>query len=210
MTRAPVLPSDERRCKAKCNATGERCRGWAISGGTVCNKHGGSAPQVRAKAKERVARAELLAEAKADPTLADATPAEMLLHAAHSTGRVVLMLQKQGAGHSLDPANLDLLGEWLDRLSKAASVVVSSKADELVIAQQARIAEGQARQIAEVMNRVLNALGLTPEQAARVPDALGSALASLGLIPKPSASARPANSSDRNLAMLTATGGRDA
>ena len=137
-----TMPPPERRCRATSKESGEPCKLWAMRGSTVCRKHGGSAPQVRAKAQERVMLAELVPAAKDDPELADATPAELLLHAAHSTGRVVLMLQKHGAGSSLDPADLDLLGEWLDRLSKAASVVVSSKADELVIAQQARIAEG--------------------------------------------------------------------
>lgn len=173
------------RCTAKSKRTHEQCKKPAMNGGTVCEWHGGRIPAVKRKAAERIAQAELLKAAQDDPTLADATPAELLLHAAHSTGRVVLMLQKQGAGATADPALLASLGEWLDRLSKTASVVVSSKASELVIEQQTRIAEGQARQLSEVMNRTLNALGLTPEQAARVPAALESALQSLGLIPDP-------------------------
>lgn len=199
-----------RQCTATCNESGQRCKLRPIRGGTVCHKHGGSAPQVRAKANARVAEAELLAQAQEDPAMAGATPAELLLHAAHSTGQVVLMLQKNGAGRSADPALLDTLGQWLDRLSRAAQVVVSSKADELVIAQQARVAEGQARQLAVVMNQVLNGLGLTPDQHALVPELLGSALASLGLIPKPSARVQALDSGEASLALPSAIGGRHA
>lgn len=34
------------------------CKAWAIRGGTVCNKHGGAAPQVRAAAQRRLREAE--------------------------------------------------------------------------------------------------------------------------------------------------------
>ena len=40
-------------CKAH-KVNGEPCKAYAIKGGTVCRRHGGSAPQVRAKALERL------------------------------------------------------------------------------------------------------------------------------------------------------------
>ena len=45
---------DDRRCRARSTRSGDRCRKAAILGGTVCATHGGSAPQVRAKANERL------------------------------------------------------------------------------------------------------------------------------------------------------------
>lgn len=45
------------RCKAH-RRNGEQCRSHPIRGAVVCRMHGGSAPQVRAKAQERL---ELLA-----------------------------------------------------------------------------------------------------------------------------------------------------
>jgi hypothetical protein len=40
--------------KVKCSAKGGKCRRAAIRGGTVCPTHGGQAPQVKAKAQERL------------------------------------------------------------------------------------------------------------------------------------------------------------
>jgi hypothetical protein len=51
----PGRPPDHRRCRAKANRTGLRCQRWAIRGGLVCATHGGSAPQVKRKAKQREA-----------------------------------------------------------------------------------------------------------------------------------------------------------
>lgn len=49
------MASRRRKCSAKAKTTGKRCKAWAITGGTVCVKHGGAAPQVKRKAKRRVA-----------------------------------------------------------------------------------------------------------------------------------------------------------
>lgn len=51
----PMLVGDP--MAAKCHATnrqGKRCSQPAIHGGTVCRFHGGAAPQVKAKAMERL------------------------------------------------------------------------------------------------------------------------------------------------------------
>ena len=45
------------RCSAKSKQSGKQCKNWAIRGGTTCRLHGGSAPQVVAKA---AIRAELM------------------------------------------------------------------------------------------------------------------------------------------------------
>ena len=59
MTDAPAGPKDAptqvtRQCTAKSTTTGNRCGKSAIKGGTVCDRHGGSAPQVRRKAALRL------------------------------------------------------------------------------------------------------------------------------------------------------------
>lgn len=62
---------DSRRCRAT-NSKGEPCKKWAIVGGTVCDTHGGSSPQVRAAAMTRIQQFApralvLLEEIAADP-----------------------------------------------------------------------------------------------------------------------------------------------
>ena len=43
-----------RRCVAHKKRNGEQCRNWAIRGGTVCRYHGGSAPNVKRAAAQRL------------------------------------------------------------------------------------------------------------------------------------------------------------
>jgi len=47
---------EKRQCNGTNNA-GQPCRMTPIKGGTVCRVHGGSAPQVKRKAEERIAEA---------------------------------------------------------------------------------------------------------------------------------------------------------
>lgn len=54
----PAL-DNPRRCHATNKQTGERCGNWSIRGGTICKYHGGSAPQVKAKAQQRLEAAAL-------------------------------------------------------------------------------------------------------------------------------------------------------
>ena len=42
------------RCTAKSKQSGQQCKQRPIPGGTVCHYHGGGAPQVRAKAMDRL------------------------------------------------------------------------------------------------------------------------------------------------------------
>lgn len=42
------------QCTATANSTGERCQNAPIKGSNVCRVHGGSAPQVKKKAQERL------------------------------------------------------------------------------------------------------------------------------------------------------------
>jgi hypothetical protein len=53
MARRPAV-----KCSAKSRRTGEPCKKFAIHGGTVCDSHGGRAPQAKRNAAERVAEAQ--------------------------------------------------------------------------------------------------------------------------------------------------------
>lgn len=46
--------SEPVKCAAHSSRTGEPCQKWPIAGATVCRTHGGSAPQVKRKALERL------------------------------------------------------------------------------------------------------------------------------------------------------------
>lgn len=46
--------TQRRQCTAKAKSTGKRCGVAPIEGGTVCAKHGGSAPQVKDAARRRL------------------------------------------------------------------------------------------------------------------------------------------------------------
>lgn len=48
-------PIAVQQCRATSKGTGKQCGRSAIPGGTVCRYHGGAAPQVQAKARERLA-----------------------------------------------------------------------------------------------------------------------------------------------------------
>ena len=52
----------KQRCSAVSSRTGEPCKRWAITGGTVCPVHGGTAPTVRARAQERALEVRLNGE----------------------------------------------------------------------------------------------------------------------------------------------------
>src|SRR5437773_12382354 len=54
MPRWPDM-DETKRCTATSKRTGQRCGLARIAGTTVCAKHGGAAPQVRAAAARRVA-----------------------------------------------------------------------------------------------------------------------------------------------------------
>src|SRR5207253_478542 len=52
----PIVVSAKgvQKCSATAKSTGRACQRWAIAGGTVCIKHGGAAPQVKAAAEKRL------------------------------------------------------------------------------------------------------------------------------------------------------------
>lgn len=50
-----MTPTPEsRKCSAKSGRSGKPCQKYAIKGGFVCTVHGGRAPQVKAKAEQRI------------------------------------------------------------------------------------------------------------------------------------------------------------
>lgn len=116
----------KRQCKAKAKSTGRRCKSPPIHGAVVCRKHGGSAPQVKKKARERfndlvdpainiLAKAMVEAEGRDDPvtTHAMAAAKDILDRAGHKPG---LELNLGGSLNVQDPGREELTDADLKRL----------------------------------------------------------------------------------------------
>lgn len=125
---------DAPRCTATAKGTGERCKRRPIPGGTVCVKHGGGAPAVRAAAEQRQVEAAADAlvaelwpglagmEPVKDPVDLLARTAGAIEHMADVMGARVNELQgKVAGGRDLTQlrAEVVLLDRLLDKLLKA-------------------------------------------------------------------------------------------
>ena len=78
---------ESKRCTATSKRTGQRCGLARIPGTTVCAKHGGAAPQVRAAAARRVAEQKVREAAMkldVDPEEFSADPVALLSGMIHS------------------------------------------------------------------------------------------------------------------------------
>lgn len=186
-----------KKCKGT-NRAGEPCKLPPIKGGTVCRMHGGSAVQVRAAAARREAEAAAAAElGKAMLTLGDhagdVDPAKALLDEIAWTHAHVQWLRTKVQGltstdlvwgktqtdQGIGPQGpVDTTTEksgpnvWYqmylterEHLVKVTSAALRAGIEE----RRVKLAEQQGDLVAAVVNRILAALNLTPEQAAQVP-----------------------------------------
>ena len=123
------------KCKAKAKSTGKPCRRDAIAGGTVCQVHGGAAPQVKRKAAERLRALVHPAIDRLEKTIEDECHPQTALAAA----RDVLDRVPETSRHSKlavgaavdigDPGREKLTDEKLAQLVAAAKQVVNTKDD---------------------------------------------------------------------------------
>jgi hypothetical protein len=185
------------QCSAKAKGTGERCRRPPIAGGTVCRVHGGAAGSVKAAAAKRQAEAAAAAElGRAMVTLGlpvDVDPAKALLdEIAVTYGHVQWLrgkVQELGAedlvwGRTQTDQGVGPQGPVDTATEKAAPnvwyqlymterehlVKVSAAALRAGIEERRiKIAEDQGELVASVLQRILSALNLSPEQWAEVP-----------------------------------------
>lgn len=138
-----------RQCSATAKGTGRRCRRLAMIGGTVCPKHGGAAPQVRAAAERRVLIAELL-------TGPGRPPREVLSDAL----KVVDGLMRHAvsaATEAGEPLPLDVFDRLVDATSRAAMLAKIGLDQQLETEQDRMRAIGE--QTVETLAEVVAALG---------------------------------------------------
>lgn len=125
------------QCTARSKRSGERCKRVVLGGG-VCRMHGGAAPAVRAKQLARVAVQQAALDVRSvNPSLAPASPGEVMLDQMQSARERVAGLEGL-VGQQTSAPGLSLQGttEWLFRerelLQKLASDCLRLKAEDVV------------------------------------------------------------------------------
>lgn len=180
---------DERQCTATAKGSGNRCKRTPAPGATVCVKHGGGAPQVRAAAERRVAEREALRSLEAFGVPVEVDPHSALLQELHRTAGAVAWLGAQvqsletedivwgvtrekigGDDHgttreSKPNAWYVLWAAERKHLTDVAAACVKAGIEE----RRIRLAEDQGRLLASVVEQVLEALGLDERQRGLVP-----------------------------------------
>lgn len=193
-------------CGAK-NKKAEPCGLAPVPGATRCGRHGGKAPQVQKKAQERLAEQEaqkIMTNAVRTLGLpVDVDPAKALLDEIHWTAGHVAWLR--GKVQELEDADLvwgrtqtdkgvgpqglvdtttekaapniwyDLYLKEREHLAKVCALALRAGIEE----RKVKLAESQGLLVADVIRRVLSALGLTPEQQLLVPEVVPRELRAL-------------------------------
>jgi hypothetical protein len=184
-------------CGAK-KRDGNPCGAAPIKGGKRCVRHGGKAPQVQAAAARRVAEADAKEQmVKAVRTLGlpiDIDPGKALLDEIHWTAGHVAWLRdkvqdleeeelvwgKTQHEDGVGPQGVvdvttekagpsvwyELYMKERDHLAKVCSLALRAGIEE----RKVKLAESQGLLVADVIRRILGALGLTPEQQQLVPE----------------------------------------
>lgn len=172
---------EARQCRATSKRSGERCRRAAIIGGWVCSVHGGKAPAVKAKALQRVAAAEAESfvaqqvDMRGPLTLGDVYR-ELLRTAALAVEWRNLLESKVadlnawrykafGPGTEQLRSEVALFERAMDRTAKVLELIARLDID----ARAKALTAHQGQLVAGAVQRILNALNLTPEQLALVP-----------------------------------------
>lgn len=188
------MTRDEVRCTAT-NRSGNQCGRAALPGARVCHSHGAGAPQVQAKAKERLLVANIGRELErmgwqsvTDPLAAFADHVgEVLAFRDLCREQLNTLTQwdsyNDATGEQLRPL-VAVYERALDRSGKALTDMLRLGVDYAALeAAQARPSQEQAAALGRVLDRTLNALNLSDEDRARLPDALAAAMRAEGLIP---------------------------
>jgi hypothetical protein len=128
------------QCTAHSKRSGERCRNASINGHHVCRLHGGSTPQVKRVAAQRVAISQLMQRELTDDEKRD--PGAILLNAVQLLDQVMLT------------GRFDNEGAWIEHVvtvAKTARMLIDSTAYAKIAARQDRDLAMEGRVVADVM-----------------------------------------------------------
>lgn len=160
--------------KPKCTgrrSDGTPCGNYPIHGATVCRSHGGSAPQVRAKAAERrVEQAALAVAARLGPAAPITDPLAALADLAGEVvewkrvcaGRVEALGEQirytaEGVGSEQLRAEVAVFERSLDRCDRVLGRIAQLDIDNRL----ARISEQQAEVVVRAIDAALTSAGVT-------------------------------------------------
>lgn len=183
------------RPHARCDATtrdGSPCRNWAMAGQRRCRMHGGSSPQAKRRAAERIAarqvEADLVAVLAHEGLNAVDDPFEELgrlasesiafkdaLAARVNALREEVRYRADGAGTEQLRAEVALYERAMDRTGRFLDALVRNGFEE----RRTQLSESQGRVIAGAIQQILVRLVLTAEQQALVPTVVPEVLRSL-------------------------------
>lgn len=192
--------AESNKCGAKLRGkqAGKTCGNSPTEGGMRCWRHGGSSPQAKAAAARRVAEADARETmAKAVRTLGlpiDVDPGKALLDEIHWTAGHVAWLRdkvqelkdddlvwgRTQTDTGIGPQGpVDTVTEKADpnvwyqlylkereHLAKVCALALRAGIEE----RKVKLAESQGLLVADVIRRILGALGLSPEQQRLVPE----------------------------------------
>lgn len=160
------------RKKCKGHVSGGRpCKAWAMHGQDVCRVHGGSSPQARAKAAERLAEAKLRRVFAAtghqpvdDPlTELSKLAGEVVAWKNFLADRVAELerLRYTGVGTEQIRGEVQLFERALDRCAAVLGMIARLNIDERL----ARVTERQADALLHALEAALAHAGVTGERA---------------------------------------------
>ncbi len=180
-------------CSGTRSTDGKPCEAFAINGGTVCSAHGGSAPQVKARAVARRREAEAERAVVTYGLPRDISPTDALLEEVRYTAGHVAWLREQvqvleaetlvwGVTEEVDKQATEFGGTdttraaavnmWLDlyhRERKHLLDVCKAAISVGIEERRVRLAEAQGSLVADVIRRILGRLDLSDAQSRLVP-----------------------------------------
>jgi hypothetical protein len=152
-------PADHRRCTARANRSGQRCKRAAIASGTVCPTHGGRAPAVKRRAAERVALEQVRGMLGAAE---DDDPRRVILAAVKACNALLNGAQAAVAADDADAGDLAGLSAAAVTVARVAKLALDADLEASFARQDQRAGEV----VAAMVTAVVNGLDLPPGVAA--------------------------------------------